>query len=399
MVFLNHGSFGATPRVVLEAQDRYRAQLEAEPVRFMVEQVVPMLDGVRADLAPFIGADQDGLVFVPNATTATQTVLHNTPLAPGDELLFATHDYPAMRNQFRHACERSGATLVDAEIPWPVPSEDAVAEAILSRITPRTRLVLLSHITSPTAAVLPVRRIGQVLREKRIDVLVDAAHAPGQINVDLADLQPTYYTANCHKWICSPKGSALLWVAPEKREAFRPIILSNSAYDDSGSRRRLHTEFDYVGTTDPTAWLAIKDALAFMGSLLPGGWEDVRRSNRDLALKGRTVLCEALDVEPPVPESMVASIATVILPPLHNDPAQDAQLLAVLRTRPSRHHDALQDALMDNHAIEVPVWVYENRRMIRISAQLYNTLPQYEYLAQALLTELDRERKWLDSQS
>lgn len=410
VTFLNHGSFGATPRAVQAAQTRWREHIEAEPVRFFVEELAPALDHARARLGAFINADPADLALIPNATHGVATVLANLAepdyrraagiaIEPGDELLFASHEYPACINQLRQLARRTGATARMVRLEFPIASPATVIETIQRSITPRTRLVLLSHVTSPTALVLPIRQLVPDLERRGIACIVDGAHAPGFVDersggLDLATLGPSFYTANCHKWICSPKGSAFLHVRRDRQTGFRPLALSNNAESPKPGRSQFLTEFDYLGTTDPTSVLCIPDAIDTLASLVPSGWAGVIATNHGLALEARDLLCRELGLMPPAPESMLGSMATLELPPARS--AEHAQRLAA---RPTRYADALQDALLDRHKMQLPVWAIPAeltpgrppRRLFRISAQLYNTIDQYQRLAAALREELARE--------
>ncbi len=398
VVYLNHGSFGACPRSVLEAQRAYRDRMEAEAVRFFVRDAEGLLDESRAALAPLVGCAAPDLVFVPNATTGVATVLANLEeqgvLGPGDEILITAHEYPACRNGVRRTARRTGATIVEAPIPFPISGPEAAIDAVLSRATARTRLALLSHVTSPSGLVLPVERLVPALEARGIRCIVDGAHGVGFHALALDRLGASYYTSNCHKWLCAPKGSAFLHIRPDRQkegDGFRPLVLSNRAEtpgdETRGGRKHLLTEFDYLGTDDLTAYMAIKDAIRDVASMVPGGWPEVHRRNRDLLLRARTVLLRALGTEAPAPESMLGCLATLLLPDA--DPERRARLAA----RPTRYHDALWDALVERHGIQVPIWSVPGcpRRTLRLSAQLYNSIEQYEYLAAALRDELARE--------
>lgn len=389
--FLNHGSFGACPRAVLEAQSELRARLEREPVRWFVESFESLMDSARTAAAAFLHCPAEDLLFVTNATQAITTVFDNLEpmLKPGDELLATGHEYPACMNNLRRTAARTGATIVNVPVPFPLTSADQVREAILSAVTPRTRLALISQVTSPSALILPVEEIIPDLEARGIITILDGAHAPGFTpRANLAALKPSFYTANLHKWVCSPKGSAILYIRPDRQQGFRPWCLSNHAEKPKPGRKHLLTEFDFIGTQDHTPWLSIPAAISTMQSLVPGGWPEVMRRNHDLAIKGRDILCRTLGIQPPAPDSMLGSMSTLFLPP--HEPARNARLMA----RPSRYHDALQDALITRHRIQVPVWSIagDGRRLFRISAQLYNSPAQYEYLAQALAQELEAER-------
>jgi len=413
LTFLNHGSFGGCPAAVLETQAAWRARLEADPVRFFVQDLFELTDWARAWTARFLGCDPAGLVFVPNATTGVATALFALDLGPGDEVLRTDHEYPACVNNLDAIAARAGATVVVAQLPMPDPTPQAVADAILSRVTPRTRAALFSHITSASAMVLPAFEIAAELEARGVAVVLDGAHAPGHVPLDLSRCPASFYAANLHKWVCSPKGSAVLFAREDRRVALRPLVLSNMARDPMPARPHLHTEFDYVGTGDPTAVLCVPASLEIMADIALGApprrrpphtrpidgavanrlataWSVVRSCNRRLALGGLRTVAGALGTPPPVPESMTACIALVALP------RHDPELQRRLDERPSRYNDALQDALVDRHQIQAPIVRAPSPagpiRCVRLSAQLYNAPAQYEHLAAALAEELARER-------
>jgi isopenicillin-N epimerase len=368
--FLNHGSYGACPLPVLEMQQKLRQQLERQPLRFFNHEWEPLIDAARAQLAEFVGADPAELVFVPNATTGVNAVLRSLQFQPGDELLTTDHAYNACRNALNFVAERSGAKVVVAKIPFPITSAEEAIAAITSQFSARTRLLLLDHVTSQTGLILPISDIIRQCRAAGIEVLVDGAHAPGMVPLDLQTLGATYYTGNCHKWMCAPKGSAFLYVQQDKQPQIRPLTISHGANSPRRDRSRFHLEFDWMGSDDPTAYLSVPAAIQFMGSLLPGGWPALMAHNHQMAIAGRQILCEALDIALPSPEKMIGSLAVVPLPD-----GSDTQL---------------QTALMQQFGIEVPVipWPAAPHRVIRISAQIYNALNQYRYLAAALTSLL-----------
>lgn len=380
--YLNHGSFGSCPRAVLEAQSRWRDAMEAEGVRFFVEQLRPRMDEARKRLADFVRCDWEGIAFLHNETTVVATVLDNIRFRPGDEILVTSQEYPACRNAVDRAAARTGARVAVAPIPWPVTSEDDVVTPILHAANQRTRLALISHVTSPTGLVLPIKRIVREMKARGVETLVDAAHGVGFMPIDLDDIGAAYYSSNLHKWLCTPKGAAFLHVRRDLRDGFRPLVLSNNATIPIQGRSQFLTEFDFIGTDDYTAFLVIPEAIEFMDRLLPGGWPEVMLRNRDLSFAARDLLCQSLGTPPPAPDSMVGPLASVLLPPL------DPESRARLDRTPTRFSDPLQDRLVDKWRIQVPVIRVGQHRHVRVSAQLYNSIDQYRYLAHALSVEL-----------
>ncbi len=377
--FLNHGSFGACPAEVLDAQARLRAQLEAEPVRFFMREYPPLLAAARAALGAFVGADPDDLGFVANATSGVNTVVRSLRFAPGDEILTTDHAYAACHNTLLHVAEASGARVVVARVPFPVDGDDEIVAAVLAAAGPRTRLAMIDHVTSPTGIILPVARIVAELAERGVDTLVDGAHAPGMVALDVAALGAAYYTGNCHKWLCAPKGAAFLWVRRDRQAAIHPLTISHGR-SGRGSGSLFRREFDWTGTDDPTAWLCVPEAIRVVGGMVPGGWDEVRRRNRELALAARALLCDALGVAAPCPESMIGALAAVPLRDVRDGDWPTGQMRPEIG---GWSFDPIQQALWERHAIEVPVmpWPSWGKRLLRVSAQLYNDRAQFERLA------------------
>jgi len=375
LVFLNHGSFGACPRAVLAEQDRIRLRMERQPVQFFVRDLERLLDAARAELADFLHAPCTDIAWVPNATSGVNAVLRSLSLAPGDELLTTDHEYNACRNALEYVAGRAGARVVIAEMPFPLADADQAVDAILERAGARTRLALIDHVTSQTGLVLPIRRIVAALAAQGIDTLVDGAHAPGMLDLRLTETGAAYYTGNCHKWLCAPKGAGFLYVHPDRQAEIRPVAISHGANSPRQDRSRFLQEFDWVGTDDPSPMLCVPAALRFMGSLLPGGWPALRAHNRALTLDGRRELAEALGLELPSPDTMIGSLAALPLPDGAMEPPKSAM-----------YADPLQDELLQRWKIEVPVipWPEVPHRLIRISAQNYNHPAQYRLLADAL---------------
>ncbi|HBB35508.1 MAG TPA: aminotransferase [Cyanobacteria bacterium UBA8803] len=377
VTFLNHGSFGAVPLPILAVQQKLREQLERQPLRFFLREFEPLLEAARSELAVFVGADSEELVFVPNATTGVNAVLRSLFFQPGDEILTTNLEYNACRNALDFVASRAGATVVVAQVPFPIQSPDTVVEAVLARVSPRTRLALLDHITSSTALILPIQQLVSQLKQQGVETLVDGAHAPGMVPINLHEIGATYYTGNCHKWLCAPKGAAFLYVQPHQQSQIRPLTISHGANSSRTDKSRFQLEFDWMGTDDPTAYLCIPEAIRFLGSLLPGGWLELMQNNRVQALAARQLLCQALGVSPPCPDEMIGAMAVVPLP----------DTLSRYEQEPHHNWPLLQEILFKQFDIEVPVidGIIPFQQMIRISVQIYNSLDQYEYLAQVLV--------------
>jgi len=287
IAFLNHGSYGAAPRAVLAAQQAWRDRMESEPVRFFSHDLEPALDRARAALGAFVGVDPNDLAFVPNATAGINTVLRSLRLNAGDELLTTDHAYNAVKNALEYVAERDGARVVVAEVAFPSASPTDAIDRILAAVTERTRLAVLDHITSATALVLPIEELVAQLTARGIETLVDGAHAPGQVALDVPAIGATYYVANLHKWLCAPKGSGFLWVRPDRQADIRPLAISHGANSPRLDRSRFRAEFDWTGTADPSAYLAVPDAIRFGEELMPGGWPALRARRGSLCATSR----------------------------------------------------------------------------------------------------------------
>jgi isopenicillin-N epimerase len=367
--YLNHGSFGACPEAVLGVQSALRRELEHEPVDFLVHALPARLDAARAQLCSFLGADAADLVFVPNATTGVNTILRSLSFVPGDELLLTNHTYAACRKTVEFVCQRSGARAVVAQLPFPCSHDDEIVSAVLGCVTPRTRLSLLDHVTSPTALILPVARLVRELESRGVDTLVDGAHAPGMVPLELSTLGAAYYTGNAHKWLCAPKGAAFLHVRRDRQAGLHPTTISH------GYGAGFHAEFDWTGTLDPTAWLCIPEALRYMAGLMPGGWPEIMAANRALALAARSLIIDGLGVEAPCPDTMIGSMAALPLPPAAaGSPAQ--------RLDSKGLHAWFRERRVETWLYPLPV------PLLRISAQLYNDLRQFERLSSLLAEAL-----------
>jgi isopenicillin-N epimerase len=374
VVFLNHGAFGACPVPVLEYQHRLRLEMEAEPLQFLHRRYEERLDPARAEVARFVGAEPNDLVFVANATTAINAVVRSLPFRDGDELLTTSLDYNASRNVLLEAAAMKGAKVVVAEVPFPLASADLVVEAVLDKITDRTRLVMLDHVTSNTGMILPIVPILRELNRRGIESLVDGAHAPGMLDLDVTAVGATYYTGNLHKWVCAPKGAAFLWIREDRQKTLQPAVISHGNNTHRLDHSAFQDRFDWPGTFDPTAWMAAGEAVRWMGALLPGGWAEIRERNHRLVVEARRRLVELLEVPAPCPESMLGSLATLPLPTRFGG-----------RPRTGKVDDE-QARLFDDYRIEVPLIRMGSpvTRWLRVAAHIYNSGAEFEYLGQVL---------------
>lgn len=343
-------------------------------MQFLWRRYEERLEPSRAAVASFVGARPRDLVFVTNATTGVNAVLRSITLRRGDELLTTNHDYNACHNVLVEFARRTGAKVIVADVPFPLGKPEQVLEAILSRVTRRTRLAMIDHVTSSTALVFPVARIVQELEARGIDTLVDGAHAPGMVPLNLARLNAAYYTANLHKWVCAPKGAAFLWVREDKQEELQPAVISHGNNTPRPGYSAFQDRFDWAGTLDPTPWMCAGPAIKYVDELLPGGWAAVREANHSLALEARRLLCDELNVEALCPEAMLGAMASIPLPQRFQGIPKVAKI------------DAEQCRLYDEFGIEVPFYRFgrPERRWLRISAHLHNSLGDYKALAAAM---------------
>ena len=369
--YLNHGSYGACPRKILERQQEYRNQLESDPLRFFLREYTPLLTNVRKVVANFVQVTPEEITLVTNATTGVNTILKALRFSADDELLVTNHEYNACKNALNAVAELSGAKIIVAEIPFPIASKDQVIHNLLKHVTPRTKFVLIDHVVSQTSLIFPIKEIVEELTQRGIEVLVDGAHAPGMLPLQLKELGTCYYTGNFHKWTCSPKGAAFLYVPLELQHKIRPLVISHGANAILSDRSRFLMEFDWTGTQDPSALLCIPESITFMSEVTKGGIAEVMQANHDLAMQAQKVLCDVLSVASTAPETMLGSMATINLP---------KKLAAI-------NHVTLHDLLYDSYGIEaLPMQsVNTQETTLRISAHLHNSIEQYQYLAEALL--------------
>jgi isopenicillin-N epimerase len=357
---VNHGSYGATPLTVLAEQDRWRKRMEAQPTRFFSQEMRGALREAAARLGRFVGAEGDDIAFVPNATTGCNAVLRSLRFGPDDEILHVSHVYNAVRNTMLHVAGWAGAKVVAAEIPFPQPDQATILRNIEQAITKRTKIAVFDHITSPSGLVLPIAEMIAMCRAAGVPVLVDGAHGPGQVPLDLPKLGADWYVGNCHKWLSAPKGSGFLYARPDRRADLHPVTISH------GYRDGFTQEFDWTGTVDPSAYLAVPAAIAFFERL--GGTALMER-NRRLVADAARLLATRLGTEVGAGMEMTGSMALMRLP------------IELEATRPQS--DKVREALRAAGA-DSPVHPLAGRVWLRLSAYAYNELGDYERLADML---------------
>jgi len=317
-------------------------------------------------------------LFVTNATTGVNTILRSLDLSEGDEIIVPDHAYQACRNAIDFVTNMSGAKTVVVRIPFRIDDDSDIIDPIMSAINEKTVLAMIDTVSSPTGIRMPFEKLVEMIQERGVDVLVDAAHGPGIVPLDIDKLNACYITGNCHKWICTPKGSAFLHIREDKRDGVKPLVIGHGHTSELESKEKFRLEFDWTGTRDPSPWLCIPHAIKHVGSMVPGGWTEIMERNRQMAIFGRDLICEALDTTPPTPDFMISSMSCVEFP--SNEDVKSIPL----------DGDPIHNQLFDEYKIQVPVisWPNHNSRYIRISAQLYNSKEEYEYLSDSLISIL-----------
>jgi isopenicillin-N epimerase len=370
VVFLNHGSFGACPRPVFQRYQAWQLELEQQPVEFIGRRSHELLHEARAALASYLNSDPDEIVYSQNVTTALNVVARSLPLAEGDEILTTDHEYGALDRTWRFMCERNGARIVRRELPIPLCDPDEVVEAVMAGLTPRTRVLFLSHITSPTAAILPIEKLIARARDAGLWTVIDGAHAPGQVPVDLHALGVDFYGGNCHKWLSAPKGAGFLYARRDVQHLLEPLVVSWGWQARDPGPSRFVDEQQYQGTRDLAAYLSVPAAIEFQAA---NDWSRVREECHDLARWTASEMAEltglpAITTDSP---SWFAQMVTIPLPPGDE---------AALKTR-----------LYDQYRIEIPVVVWRDQRFVRLSVQGYNTRADAQKLIDALAEILRSE--------
>jgi isopenicillin-N epimerase len=365
LTFLNHGSFGARPRPIYEYQEQLRLQVEASPVSQMVDEMSAALPGIKHAIGSFIGADAQGIGMVHNASEAINAVVRSIEFKPGDEIVTTSHGYGAVLQLLRYVSSRHDVKLHELDIAVPVSASRDTVQRVLDALDTRTRLVVIDHVTSSTALRMEIEPIVTLCRARGIDVLVDGAHAPGMLDLDISLLKPTWYVGNLHKWVCGPLGAGFLWTDPSRRHEVHPAVISH------GYSEGYAAEFDWQGTRDMSAWRTIPYAIEWMDTTW--GWTHIRAHNHALASWAHQHLLEAWGVDPLSPRdgSILGSMATLRLP-------------EGIQSRWSSYED-LQKHIRTKYGIEVPIFDWNDQWLLRVSAQVYNRPDEYRAIARAVL--------------
>lgn len=368
--FLNHGSFGGCPVAVVAHRQELLRRMEIAPTHFLIRELPTLLSEARGTLARFLGAEQSGFVFVRNATEGVNSVLASFPLQAGDEVLTTALGYPACNRASARWCTERGASVVVAPLRWPVAHPGEVLDALNGSVTKQTRLLLIDHVTSSTGLVFPLETILDWARERGLPVLVDGAHGPGMLTMELEAWGRkglTFYTGNFHKWCCSPRGAAFLWVHPEWSQRIQPLTTSHGVPAPGDST--LAAEFDWTGTADYTPWIAAAYAVDYLERLLPGGWREIQRRNRTLVEQG----------------------AAIVDAVLRSGIAPHPEMRGCLWSLPIQATPTLGTRLWQEDHLDLfinPISPGSDRHILRLSAHLYNSIEDYEKLAEALKRDL-----------
>jgi isopenicillin-N epimerase len=364
IIFLNHGSFGACPRPVFEVYQDWQRQLEYQPVEFLGRRVLDLLAHARGELAHYLNVEPDDVVYIPNPTTAINMVVRNLDLKPGDEILTTNHEYGAMDRTWRFICKKTGAIYKHQTIPLPVSTKDEIVNSLWQGVTPNTKIIFISHITSPTALKFPVKEICDLARRAGLISIVDGAHAPGQIQLDLRDIGADIYTGACHKWMCAPKGAAFLYARREIQSMLDPLVVSWGYESDKPGPSQFIDYHEWQGTRDLAAFLSVPAAIRFQYDY---DWGSIRKDCHDLASWTRNKINNTFGFEALSPDS----------------PDWFSQMFATYLPR-GIDPEELKTRLYQEYHIEVPTHKWDGQPLIRVSFQAYNDQSDAELLIAAM---------------
>lgn len=372
--YLNHGSFGPSPLCVQQARHDFSTQLENQPMDFFLRHMEQLLDDVAEQLGTFIGSKPENLIFTDNATFGMNIVAASVNLQPDDEVLLTDHEYGAVIRIWQHTCKPAGAKVVTQALPFPFTSEDDIVSSFMEGVTDKTKLIVISHVTSPTAAILPVKKICHAARQRKIPVCIDGPHAVAMLPLNLDKLDCDYYAASCHKWLSAPIGSGFLYVAPRRQQHIKPAVTSWGG-SISGRPKHWKDEFHWSGTRNPAPCLAIPAAIEFLKDY---GLEKFQSETHALAQYARLQITSLTGLETFIPDTSdwYGSMIALPLPPSDRQPL-----------RPNES-DPLQTLLWERYGIEIPITHWKGRRFLRVSCHLYNTQEDIDKLTEALKEQL-----------
>ncbi|KAF2965019.1 hypothetical protein GQX73_g8550 [Xylaria multiplex] len=381
IIYLDNGAFGACPTVVVEEQHHIRQWIEENPHEFFERNYISSWEASRKALAGFLHVDATDLVFTPGATHGMNVVIQSLTFESGDEIVTTNHAYSSVRLVLDHVAKRYGAHIVVVDIPLLVSGPEALLQRILASVTPRTRFAVIDHVPSRSGLIFPIKEIVSELANLSIDTLVDGAHAPGMIPLDITDINAAYYVANCHKWMCAPRGVGFLHVRRDRAHSIKPLVIARSPFVVNKSKHsHLEHSFGWMGTYCPSAVLTLPTSIAYLGNVIPGGYNSLISRNHDLTVLARRIICRTLGIPLPCPDSLIGSMATI---PLPNSPGSEQEGML-----------PIQQILWRDHGIVVPIysWPSYPKRVIRLSVQAYNSLDQYLRLANCLRSVLHNEK-------
>ena len=364
VTFLNHGSFGAAPKLVFREYQRWQRELERQPVEFLGRRFTDLMAEARAALGEYLGAHADNLVYTQNVTISLNIVAHSLELGPGDEVLATDHEYGAMDRTWRFLAKERGFRYINQHIELPLTTEEKFVEDLWRGVTPRTRVIFLSHITSPTAIIFPVKEGIRRAREAGILTVIDGAHVPGQLPLHLDSLGADFYGGNLHKWLCAPKGAGFLYARPEVQHLLKPLVVSWGYESEFPSSSTFVDHHEWWGTRDIAAFLAVPKAIEFQAE---NHWDEVRESCHRLAAYAQTLICE------------ITSLA-----PLRAQPGNWFRQMVSAPLPADTDIPLLKNRLYDEYRIEVPVHDWNGNKLVRISVQGYNTKRDVDRVIHAL---------------
>ena len=366
VIFLNHGSFGACAKPNYDNLLFWQNKLESEPVHFFEDLLEQELENSRFSLSNYINCDQNNLVYFSNPTTAINAVARSIKLKPGDEVLSTNHIYGALDRTWRYICKQTKANFIKAEIPFSISSNENFLDLFFSYINNNTKVIFISHITSMTAMIFPVKEIIKFAKKNNIISIIDGAHVPGHIDLNINKLEPDIYTGACHKWMCTPKGISFLYVKKELQNIIHPLVVSWGWESDNPGKSNFLDWHQWQGTRDMSAFLTIPTAIQFLEE---NNWIEIRQKCKDLVVSTRKTILDIFDIESPCPDSWLGQMASIPLP------IKDPELL--------------KKVLLEKYKIQVPVFKWENKSILRYSIQAYNTKSDLDRLIVALEDLLD----------